>query len=421
MESDDRCVRLLRAYRTLADATDAAARVTSEAELVAELCRIAVEDAGYRLAWVGYAEADGHRVRPVAWAGCEDGYLEAIDVRWDDGPTGSGPTGTAIRTGRPSIAQNLMTDPAFAPWRAEAAKRGYASSAAFPLVDGEHTLGALNLYAPEPTAFDAEEIELVQRVVGVLTHGIRCARGRLHLGEMERAVQYADRLETAGRVAATIAHDVNNSLGVVLPVLGELRDHPLAREAVAAIERAVALNRQLMRLGQRSFDASEVAPISLDAAVSAFAGALERAASPCELTLDLGADPWQARIEAAQLEQLVLNLVLNARDAEAERVRVRTRRLSLVLPLSARYVGVAPGDYASVEVTDDGVGIEPEVRARLFEPFFTTKGDRGTGLGLASVFGTARQCGGYVTVESVPGKGATFEVLLPRAPADPRA
>lgn len=412
----DRYARLVRAHRTLSGVLDAVLRANGEAELLAEAARIAVQDAGYRLAWVGYADAEGYRVRPVACAGFEEGYLERVDIRWDDSPHGRGPTGLALRTARPALAQNLLTDPAFEPWRAEALRRGYASSAAFPLVDGGERFGVLNLYAPEPTAFDRDEVELLERVTAAIAHGVRCARGRRQLSELERAVQHLDRLDLAGRVAATVAHDVNNCLAVVLPCVAAMDAGPLARDAQAAVERAVKLNRELMRLSRRP-DLEAPAAIDIDAALERYASVLARAAAFSTLEVALASRPWRARIDPAQLEQVVMNLVVNARDATGGkgRIALRTRQHALTHPLSARYAGAAAGEYVSIEVQDDGAGVAPEIRARLFEPFFTTKGERGTGLGLASVFGIVRQCGGTVVVESVPGAGATFEVLLPRA------
>jgi two-component system cell cycle sensor histidine kinase/response regulator CckA len=144
---------------------------------------------------------------------------------------------------------------------------------------------------------------------------------------------------------------------------------------------------------------------------------LRRAAVPTVLDLEVGSAPWEARIDVGRLEQVMTNLVLNARDAmpAGGTVRLKTAQRRLRHPMGPRYLGVPEGDYVSLEVRDEGVGLSEAVKERLFEPFFTTKGERGSGLGLASVYGIARQAGGRVVVESTLGAGATFEVLLPRA------
>ncbi len=413
---EDKAQRQLRAYRTLAEVLTAAQTATGEAELLAEVCRVAVEQAGFRLAWVGYAGAAPEcRVKPVASFGYEAGYLDSIDVRWDEGPKGQGPTGTAIRTGHTAVAQHIMGDPAFEPWREEATRRGYGSSAALVLYGNPGPVGALNLYAAEPNAFDAEELELLERVASTVSFAIGAARGRQQMGLLQQGLLRLDRQETAARVAATIAHDVNNCLMVLMPLMGSL-NHPDAADARAALDRAIALNRDLVRLA-RPVKQEPASPLKLDLAITALTPALRRAATPATLTVELSAAPWEARIEPGRLEQVLTNLVLNARDAmpDGGNVQVKTTRRALRHPMGQRHLGVPEGDYVSVEVSDEGIGLSDEVKERVFEPFFTTKGEKGSGLGLASVFGIARQAGGRVVVESPPGRGAVFEVLLPKA------
>jgi GAF domain-containing protein len=131
------------------------------ATFLKEICCDIVSYGGYRLSWVGFAEDDEQKtVRPVAQCGYEDGYLDAVNITWADTERGKGPVGTAIRTGRPVIAKDIPTSQSFAPWRAEAVKRGYASAIALPLISKKRTLGSLNIYAAEPDAFDADEVNL---------------------------------------------------------------------------------------------------------------------------------------------------------------------------------------------------------------------------------------------------------------------
>ncbi len=124
-----------RALTTLSACNQALIRATDEMELLNEICRICVEMGGYRMAWVGYAESDERKsVRPVAQKGFEEGYLDTVNITWADTERGRGPTGTAIRTRQPCIVRNIPGDPNFAPWRAAAVQRGYASSIALPLI-----------------------------------------------------------------------------------------------------------------------------------------------------------------------------------------------------------------------------------------------------------------------------------------------
>ncbi|UCG61515.1 MAG: GAF domain-containing protein [Candidatus Zixiibacteriota bacterium] len=169
--------RTARALEVLSESNQALVRAKSESELLEKICEIIVGIGRYRLVWVGYAESGpDKRVRPVSQAGFEEGYLDTLNISWDDVERGRGPTGTAIRTGEPSISKDIMTDPRFSLWRAEASKRGYASSIALPLRSGEKVLGALNIYAAEPDAFDENEVELLKELGDDLTFGIMSLR-----------------------------------------------------------------------------------------------------------------------------------------------------------------------------------------------------------------------------------------------------
>ena len=168
-----------RAVRAMREVHRAFAQATDEAQFLSEVCRIIVEVAGYRLAWIGFAEHDERRsVRPAAQHGYEEGYLKSVEITWGDTAQGRGPTGTAIRTGKPWVASDILTDPDLRPWRDEAIRRGYASSVAVPLIAEGETLGALNVYAAAAEAFDGEEVELLDELAGCIAQSIAVLRLR---------------------------------------------------------------------------------------------------------------------------------------------------------------------------------------------------------------------------------------------------
>jgi PAS domain S-box-containing protein len=187
--------RLNRALHALGRSSQAMLRADQEKSYLEEVCRIVVEDCGYAMAWIGYAEQDPDRtVRPVAYAGFEDGYLETLQLTWADSERGRGPTGTAIRTGQPAFARNMQTDPLLAPWRAQALKRGYASSLAVPLLAEGQAFGALTIYFREPNPFTEDEVRLLTELAGDLASGItvvrlRTARARAVAALREREEQ----------------------------------------------------------------------------------------------------------------------------------------------------------------------------------------------------------------------------------------
>lgn len=169
--------RVNRTLRVLGASNQAMVQSTDEKSFLEEICRIIVEVGGYRLAWIGFAEQDKEkRVGPVAQAGYEEGYLDTIEITWADTPSGRGPTGAAIRTGRPCVSRNILSDPDYEPWRDEALKRGYNSSIALPLSDEKRCFGAINIYAVETAAFDDEEVNLLADLASDISFGVRSLR-----------------------------------------------------------------------------------------------------------------------------------------------------------------------------------------------------------------------------------------------------
>ena len=174
--------RTNRIVNLLRSCNQAMLRAGDEQELLGRICSLIVEIGGYRMAWVGYAQPDEARtVRPVAKAGFEDGYLKTVNVTWADNDRGRGPVGTSIRTARPSIAQNVLTEPKFQPWRIEAARRGYAACIGLPLTADGRTFGSLAIYAAAPDAFDPQETDLLMELASDLAFGIMSLRMRLTL------------------------------------------------------------------------------------------------------------------------------------------------------------------------------------------------------------------------------------------------
>jgi PAS domain S-box-containing protein len=202
--SEDSQRKINRALRMLSSVNQVIIRSTEESALLKDACRTIVEGGGYRMVWVGFAEQDEEKtVRPVAQAGYEEGYLDSLDITWADTERGRGPTGKAIRTGKPCTAKNILTDPDYAPWRDEANRRGYASSVSIPLIAKNQTLGALSMYAEEPDTFDTEEVNLLTELADDLAYGIMALRARIESERTEEALRaseekYKTLFESAG-------------------------------------------------------------------------------------------------------------------------------------------------------------------------------------------------------------------------------
>ncbi len=245
--------------------------------------------------------------------------------------------------------------------------------------------------------------------------------------EQRRAAQRlaaSARLETVGRLAGGIAHDFNNLLAAILGAAAAAREAGLTPGAAAEItqiedaaQRGAALVRQVLAFARQQ--RLEPRVIDLRRALEDAAPLLRRLMGrriAVELALEVEAAP--VRVDPAQLDQVVLNLAANAKEAMAEggRLRIALSRAVVLRQEGEGPEALPPGRYAVLEVADTGCGIPPEVLPRLFEPFFTTRPERGgTGLGLATVQGIVAQSGGHVTVLSVPGQGTCFRIHLPRA------
>jgi len=179
-----------RSLRLLSECNQMLVRATAEEQLLEDICEGIVQFGGYRMAWVGFAEEDEAKtVRPVAQSGFENGYIETVKVSWADDEYGRGPTGTAIRTGRPAITNNILTDPALSPWREQATRRGYASSIALPLRANGKAFGALNIYSEELEAFGDEAVHLLVELADDLAYGITALRTRQARLEAEQEIR----------------------------------------------------------------------------------------------------------------------------------------------------------------------------------------------------------------------------------------
>jgi PAS domain S-box-containing protein len=242
--------------------------------------------------------------------------------------------------------------------------------------------------------------------------------------QMEARHLQAQKMEAVGQLAGGIAHDFNNLLTVILGhtgfVLGELpRDSPFRKdlgEAHRAGERAALLTRQLLAFSRKQ--TLQPAILDLNDVVTGIEPMLRSLiGQEIRVVFDLATDLGAVKADVGQIEQVIMNLSANARDAmpQGGTLTVETANVQWDGAFQRNHPDVAPGDYVRLALTDTGTGIDAETLTRIFEPFFTTKGvGKGTGLGLSTVYGIIRQSDGYVFARSEPGHGSTFEVILPR-------
>jgi len=440
--NDSRNVRkAVRALEALSQCCRALVQAHEESELLAQVCQIIVGAAGYRLAWVGLAERNDQKsVRPVAQAGFEEGYLETVNVTWADVERGRGPVGASIRTGAPCIIKDTHTAPNFAPWRDQAVRRGFGSVVGLPLIADETVFGAIAIYAPEPDAFDADEVDLLRELADNLAYGMMALRTRTAQKQAEVALRESHqqlekrvesrtwelrtaneqlRTEIAHRELAeeaiqreqqvlrqllevyekhrqVVAYELHD--GVIQSVTGALMTlegclHVLpkeiedsAREGFSRVthllREGITEARQLMR-GLR--------PMELDEAglVAAIESIVHEASTDKAIKIECSIQAQFQRL-APPLETTIFRIIQESlgnacRHSRSDKIRVGVTQV---------------GKRIRIEVEDAGVGFDLE----KVDP---------ARFGLLGIRERARLFGGSAIIDSVPGRGTRIAVDLP--------
>jgi PAS domain S-box-containing protein len=247
---------------------------------------------------------------------------------------------------------------------------------------------------------------------------------------LEQQLRQSQKMEAVGRLAGGIAHDFNNLLMVIsgyseflLERIGaEQHLRGPAQEIARASERASSLTRQLLAFSRKQMLAPRIVNLN-DIATENLKMLTRMIGEDVDLVLSPGKNLWPVRADAGQIEQVIMNLAVNARDAmpSGGKLTIETRNITLSEEDARHHAPLRPGDYVMIDISDTGVGMDGETQSHIFEPFFTTKGPKGTGLGLSTVYGIIKQSGGYIWVDSEVGRGTAFKIYLPRvaAPGEP--
>jgi len=266
----------------------------------------------------------------------------------------------------------------------------------------------------------------IQDQTGKITHFVQVSEDVSREKAMERQLQLTQKMETIGRIAGGIAHDLNNILTVIAGYAGlalaKLEGDASLKsginEIAAAAERGASLTRQLLLLGREPH--KETGIVELDGVIEGMQRMLRHLiGEKVTLMVSLDSKPGKVRADPAQIVRMVVNLAANAADAmpSGGTLRIETRRIPTDSSNAPRFANSGNGSYIRLIVSDTGVGMDEETQAHLFEPFFTTK-KRGTGLGLSNVYGIVQRSGGHIEVSSEPGQGTTFTIWFPQVVED---
>ncbi len=324
----------------------------------------------------------------------------------------------------PHLTNDVLHDPRIGDpeW---ARREGMVAFAGHPLVVSGELVGVMAMFGRQPLSdLAANGLASVADAIAV---GIQRKLAEAARASLEAQLRQAQKLESIGQLAGGIAHDFNNLLTVILSGAEALRlaggegsppDPEIVEEIAGAGGRARDLTRQLLAFARRQVIAP--VPLDLNAVVRGSEKLLRRVLGE-DITLVANLQPalWSVRCDPGQIEQVILNLAVNARDAmpSGGTLILESSNFEVGEMYGELFPGMQPGPYVRLAVHDSGAGMSPEVKDHVFEPFFTTKpAGKGTGLGLATVYGIVTQSNGFIRVESEPTYGTTFEVLFPRIP-----
>lgn len=428
-QAELRIEHLNRVLRAIRDVNELIVRERDRGRLIREGSRLLVGNRGYLAALIVLTDADD---RPVLWAG--EGMGAAFE-----------PINALLELGEPppccihvrATEKVLLVDDRLAlcgqcPISGECAESD--SLCARLAHDGE-AFGYLAVAVAHGLGADPEEQGLFTEMVEDFSYALHVAKmaETREKSEQERQIlqeqlNQSRKMEFVGRLAGGVAHDYNNMLGVIIGftemAMGKVaRDdslHADLTQILKAARRSADLTRQLLAFARKQTIAPRL--LDLNETVESMLKMLRRLiGEDIDLAWLPASELGLVKMDPAQIDQVLANLCVNARDAISGigKVTIETQNVAIDKAYCARHVDALPGDYVLLAVSDDGCGMDAEMIEQIFEPFFTTKEvGQGTGLGLATVYGIARQNGGFINVYSEPGKGSVFKIYLPRQPGE---
>jgi signal transduction histidine kinase/PAS domain-containing protein/ActR/RegA family two-component response regulator len=403
--------RVGRALRLVTDTNITLARSKDKKQLLEDICNLICKKGGYLMAWVGYAKDDAdHSVLAMANSGINEGYLASIKISWNEAsPFGQGSTGVAIRTGKTQVNRGYANNPAILPWRELAKENGIQSSIALPFTKKSGVRGALMIYSAIADAFSNSEVVLLEELTSNLAHELDALEDRHRRYEAESASK------AKAIFLANMSHEIRTPLNAITGMAHLIRRDSLTPMQSDKLDKLEAAGRHLLNIINDILDLSKIdagkltleqAPLQVQSVIANVVSMVYESAKSkqIELIAEMHDLPKDLEGDMTRLQQALLNYATNAvKFTQAGRVTIRTQ----IVEEDAKTA------LLRFEVTDTGIGIEPQVLDRLFGAFeqadnSTTRRYGGTGLGLSITSKLARLMGGETGARSTPGLGSSF-------------
>jgi len=416
--AEQRINHLNRVLKTLLDINHLVVRESDPEALIREGCRLLVENRGYSSALI--VRTDKHH-KPVSW-GIAGRALsnKMLEKQLEEGELP--PCFDLARNRKEMIEINDMLG--FCGNCPVAVRGTETNSLCGRLVNGETCYGYIVVTMDEKISVDDEERRLFIELAGDLAYALNVIQSEEKNKSLENQLLQAQKMESVGRLAGGVAHDYNNMLSVILGYADLAMERvgpqdPLyedLNEILIAGKRSEDITRQLLAFARQQTIAPKV--LDLNQTVESMLKMLKRLiGEDLNISWNPNTQVWSVKMDPSQIDQLLANLCVNARDAitDVGEITIETGKTTFDEAYCADHAGFVPGDFVMLAVSDDGCGMDKETQEKIFEPFFTTKRvGKGTGLGLATVYGIVKQNDGFINVYSEPGKGTTFKVYLPR-------
>jgi two-component system cell cycle sensor histidine kinase/response regulator CckA len=397
------------------------------AESVAEVLRVICQTLGWEMGAVWLIDQNELYCVDIWLSSGLDASELVSTIRSQRLAPGVGLPGRVWRSARPEWISNVTQDPNRA---AFSVLPEVPAAVAFPILVGNECLGVLEFFSREFRQLDADVVQIIGAVGSQMGQVLRRQRAEQTAREQEEQLRRSQKMDAIGQLAGGVAHDFNNLLTVINGytdlALGRLvAEDPLRvplSEVRKAGDRAASLTRQLLAFSSKQV--LEPTILDLNVVVNEMHRMLRRVIGEhIELNLLLDPGLGQVRADATQIEQIIVNLAVNARDAMPSGGRLVLETANVTIDGESRsthHIDHNLGPCVMLAISDSGIGMDRETLSHIFEPFFTTKEKgKGTGLGLAMVFGIVKQSGGRIWVQSEPNRGTTFTIYLPRVWTEP--